>query len=284
MLNVMAHNINVIVKGCDDPIARIGAINTYLYKNGRWNGFRKFEYDLNDLDAVEKKNNFINGYLDTNMGSCITMPMLYAVLGQRLDYPIHIVESPSHFFCRYVSEDLKENNIEATLIGGHTDDDSYIYNAGITDLSIRNGVYMRTLSNREYISRLMCINARFFFEEGKIDKALSYMEKAVEIDSTNAGGWWNSAAVYYKKAKQLNEMMQTEISIESRLNKSKSDLISEIRLIKESYLPEISKLVKKAKSNRQKAIDMGIILELPERFYIEQQKSIKIYKQTGECK
>ena len=207
----MAYNISIIAKGCDDPEARIGAINTYLYKNGRWNDFQKFEYDLSDLPAVETKNNFLSGYLDSKTGSCITMPMLYAILGQRLNYPIYIVDSPKHFFCRYVSENFAENNIEPTLIGGFTSDEKYIKNAGISKKSIENGVYMRTLTNKEFLSRLICINARYYFEYGELDKAIEYLELALKIDKTNAGGLWNYAVVTHKKAHELDKLMKMEI-------------------------------------------------------------------------
>lgn len=281
MLDIMAYNISIIAKGCKAPEARIGAINTYLYKNGRWNDFQKFEYDLSDLPAVEKKNNFINGYLDSKTGSCITMPMLYAILGQRLNYPIYIVDSPKHFFCRYVDEDFKENNIESTVNGGFTDDSEYIESAGINAKSIKNGVYMRTLTNKEYLSRLICINARYYFEYGEIDKAIEYLELAIKLDKTNAGGFWNFAVVTHKKAQELDKLMKIEIEGELVQKQIDSDYQDEINEIKMSYIPKINNFIDLSKTSKHKALDLGIVLELPPQFYEKQNKSIKKYKEIG---
>ena len=284
MLDIMAYNISIIAKGCEDPEARIGAINTFLYKDGSWNDFQKFEYDLADLLAVEKKNNFINGYLDSKTGSCITMPMLYAILSQRLNYPIYIVDSPKHFFCRYVDENFKENNIETTVNGGFTDDSEYIESAGINLNSIENGVYMRTLTNKEYISRLICINARYYFEYGDVDKAIKYLELAIEIDKTNAGGIWNYAVVTHKKAQELEKLMKIEIEGELVQKQIDSEYQDEINNIKMSYIPKINNFINLSKSSKQNALDLGIVLELSPQFFEKQNKSIKRYKEIGGIK
>ena len=281
MIDIMVYNISMIAKGCEDPEARIGAINTFLYKDGRWNDFQKFEYDLSDLPAVEKKNNFINGYLDSKTGSCITMPMLYAILGQRLNYPIYIVDTPKHFFCRYVDDNFEENNIETTVNGGFTNDFEYIENAGINSQSIKNGVYMRTLTNKEYLSRLICINARYYFEYGKIDKAIKYLELAIKIDETNAGVFWNYAVVTHKKAKELDKLMKVEIEGELIQKQIDSDYQDEINDIKMSYIPKINNFIYLSKTSKQKALDLGIVLELPPQFFEKQELSIKKYKEIG---
>lgn len=281
MIDIMAYNVSIIAKGCNDPEARIASINTYLYKSGRWNNNKKFEYDLNDLQAVEKKNNFLNGYLDSKTGSCITMPMLYAILGQRLGYPIYLVDSPKHFFCRYVDKNFTENNIEATLIGGFTPDEKYINNAKINSKSLENGVYMRTLSNKEYLSRLISINGRYYFEYGEIDKAIEYLKLAIELDKTNAGSFWNFAVVSYNKAQNLEKLMNMEIQGELIQKQVNSEYQDEIHNIKMSYIPRINEFLDKSAKSKQKALDLGIVLELPPEFYEKQNQSIKENKEIG---
>lgn len=155
LLDRMAFNVGKIAKGSEIPEARIGALNTFLYRPGRWNGNVTYEYDLDDMEARQTKNKYLNGYLETQKGSCITMPMLYIVLAQRLEWPIYAVCAPKHFFCRYVAEDFKNNNIETTSGGGYIYDLDYVMDTGIPKKAIDNGVYLRTLSNKEYIGRLM---------------------------------------------------------------------------------------------------------------------------------
>ena len=89
-------------------------MNTYLYRKGWWNDSIAFTYDLDDLEASKKENQFLNGYLATKKGSCITMPMLHLVLADRLGWPVYPVLTPKHYFCRYIEPGFEENNIEAT--------------------------------------------------------------------------------------------------------------------------------------------------------------------------
>lgn len=60
----------------NSPEKRIRALNTFLYKPGFWNDSITFSYDNSDLRVTKLKNMFINGYIASRKGSCITMPML----------------------------------------------------------------------------------------------------------------------------------------------------------------------------------------------------------------
>jgi regulator of sirC expression with transglutaminase-like and TPR domain len=211
LIDGYAYNVKKINKGLEQPEARIGALNTCLYRKGKWNNNQFFEYDLDDLKGELRKNKFLNTYLDTKKGSCTTMPMLYLVIAQRLGWPIYAVIAPMHFFCRYVDPDFKENNIEPTVGGGYDDDLRYINEMGTTARTIENGVYMRTLSNKEYLGRLLIINALEYRKLGNIDKAISYLDTAVQIDSTDSGAIWNLCVCFYEKAKVLNKKMEFEL-------------------------------------------------------------------------
>jgi hypothetical protein len=89
------------------------------------------------------------------MGNCYSMPLLYHALAQRLGYPIKAVHAPRHGFLRYDDPNVKEQNIEVTAYGSHESDESFISDMKITEKSRKNGVYLRTLSNREYLALLI---------------------------------------------------------------------------------------------------------------------------------
>ena len=205
LLDRMAFTIGKIAKDSESPEARIGALNTFLYRSGRWNGNRTYEYDLDDLEASEPRNKYLTGYLDTQKGSCITMPMLYIVLAQRLGWPVYAVCAPMHFFCRYIAADFKKNNIEATVGGGFNYDLDYAVDTGIPKKAIDNGVYLRTLTNKEYIGRLLTINAFFHYQNSEIDKAISYLTVATKLDSTCSDAYWNLGISYSMKARELKK-------------------------------------------------------------------------------
>ncbi len=164
ILDFMANQLNTLMQDNSDPEARIAMMNTYFYRPGWWNDSLTFTYDLDDLEASKKDNQFLNGYLATRLGSCITMPMLHLVLADRLGWPFHAVRSPKHFFARYMDESLNDKNIEATCGGAFISDQRYITDVEIPEKTIKNGVYLRTLSKKEYLASLLLSNARHFHE------------------------------------------------------------------------------------------------------------------------
>jgi len=221
LIDVIAIGVFSLTQGSEDPLARIATMNTFFYREGEWNKFQPLEYDLDDLKASKLKNRFLTGYLDTKQGSCITMPMLHIVVAQRLKWPIYAVGSPKHFFCRYLERGFPESNIEATSGGGFIPDSSYIIDTGIPDNALRNGVYLRNLRNKEYIGRLISINASVYFEQGNIDKAFEYLKLSKRLDPTFSGANWNLGHMYYLKAKQLEKQMNNEIQTEEFLAERK---------------------------------------------------------------
>jgi regulator of sirC expression with transglutaminase-like and TPR domain len=176
VINYMVNKLKILNQDRTDAFSRIGLLNTYLYKPGWHNDSITFTYDLDDLEAAKKENQLLNSYIATKNGSCITMPMLYLVLADRLDWPIKPVRAPRHFFCRYEEEGLKEKNIAPTVGGGYSSDKKYVNDFGITEKPIDNGVYLRTLSKKEYLASLLLNNARHFHEREKnIKKSIHHI-------------------------------------------------------------------------------------------------------------
>jgi len=298
LLDRMAFNIGKIAKGSEDPEARIGALNTFLYRPGRWNGNITYEYDLDDLEAKETKNKYLNGYLNTQKGSCITMPMLYIVLAQRLGWPVYAVCSPMHFFCRYIAEDFKKNNIEPTVGGGFSYDLDYVMDTDVPKKAIDNGVYLRTLTNKEYIGRLLTINAFFHYQNSETDKAISYLTVATKLDSTCSDAYWNLGISYFMQARQLKNKMESELrmvdisALATAPTKIDNHLIPregfehdrvafERRKIHEKYVPQINQFVQTGKSYRKEAEELGIVLEFPAVFFKKQAESINEFIRKG---
>jgi hypothetical protein len=74
--NYMADRYNYFFGQHTDPDRRVRALNTFLYKKGEWNDSITFGYDDDDLHVKKLSNKFINGYIATKKGSCITLPMI----------------------------------------------------------------------------------------------------------------------------------------------------------------------------------------------------------------
>ncbi len=211
-IDYMVRQIRYLNQGRTDPLARIGLLNTYLFRPGWWNDSVTFTYNLNDLEADSTNDQFLNGYIATKHGSCITMSMLYLVLAQRLGWPIKPVRSAKHFYCRYIKKRFKQNNIEATCGGGYIPTWRYAADVGEPNRAIRNGVYERVLTNKEYIASLLEENARYFLDRKKdLDKAIYYTRLSIKYDSTNSGAYWNLGELYRRKAVQLDSIRYDRI-------------------------------------------------------------------------
>lgn len=196
-----------------DSESRIRALNTYLYQKGTWNDGITFGYDDDDLQVTKRDNKFINGYIATKKGSCITMPMLYLILGERLNFPIYPVRSAKHFFVRYISKAPTlnfEDNIEATNGGSYISDEQYQQDVLIPEKAIQNGVYLRTLSKKEYLATLLSTNAGEYFKEGNWVKAKEYLQLALKYDPTFSGAYWNYGILHLEEARKLEALMDAD--------------------------------------------------------------------------
>ncbi len=196
-----------------NPDERIRALNTYLYKSGVWNDSITFSYDDDDLHASKLDNKFINGYLASKKGSCITMPMLYMILGEKLGFPIKAVRSPKHFFVRYIPKDIIidfQQNIEATNGGGYIPDLQYKEDVFIPDKAIDNGVYLRTLTKKEYIASLLLINGNEYIQRNEIEKAKHYFKLAIKYDPTFSSAYMNYGVAVFDEAQVIEKRMWKE--------------------------------------------------------------------------
>lgn len=120
------------------------------------------EFRQHDLTAQQNKNLnadanniFLAGLLRTQRGTCISMPLVYLVIGQRLGLPIHLVAIGKHYFVRW-QEPGYRMNIETTRVDKVwvTDDDSaYIEDEGLTRDQLQ-GSDLRNLTNREVVGQL----------------------------------------------------------------------------------------------------------------------------------
>lgn len=200
-----------------DPEKKIRALNSFLYQKGYWNDSITFDYDYDDLQSLKRENRFINGYLARKKGTCVTMPMLYLILAERLKMPMYAVRAPNHFFVRYFPPEARLNwqaNIEATSGGGYSPDDVYELDMQLPKKGIDTGMYLRTLRKKEYLASLLLINAAEYMELKQFDKAQRYSELAMQYDSTLATALWAYGLVHYKRAMDLREKMNSEIQTE----------------------------------------------------------------------
>jgi Transglutaminase-like superfamily len=63
---------------------------------------------------------FLTGCLNqSRVGTCASLPVLYVAIGQRLDYPMHLVAAKGHLFARWDDGKGTRVNLEAANAGGY---------------------------------------------------------------------------------------------------------------------------------------------------------------------
>lgn len=188
-----------------DPDSVIRAINSWYYR------VHLVQYDKTPGAREKQENFFINGILDSKRGQCVTLPMLYMVIAQRLGYPVYAVMAPEHTFLRFTDPTLKEQNIDLSSGAGYSSDAEYAYKLNISAQGIKSGAYLRTLTKRQYLGVLLQQNAIVFSRRGKIDRAILYFEKAHEIDPKNVYFAKNLSSLWGRKAHVASSNEQAEI-------------------------------------------------------------------------
>lgn len=206
-LDGFVKEIRDFTRGSTDSDYRIRAMNTYLYKR------QGFHYDKSDPLAQQLMNRYLNGLLDTQAGSCTTMPLLYLALAQRLGYPVYPVAAPQHLFCRYAAADVKEQNIEATEGGGYSSDADYIRDMEIPTLGIKSGAYLSTMTYRQLVGDLIAENGSYWARQKDFVRAIKYYIIAVRLNPNAAEVYQMLSQAYRQLARDYQAVTPAQLPI-----------------------------------------------------------------------
>jgi regulator of sirC expression with transglutaminase-like and TPR domain len=124
-----------------------------LYESGDWNGQRPYTYDQNDPLGKKIQNKLLSNYMSNRRGNCVTMPLLFIILADRMGLDATASLAPLHMFVKYTDDTTgKTFNLETTSGAHVTRDEWYKEQMPMTDAAIANGVYMKKLSRKETLA------------------------------------------------------------------------------------------------------------------------------------
>ncbi len=183
----------------------LAALKRYLYESGAWNGNNPFQYDLADPLGDKPANRLLQHYLTTRRGNCVTMPILFAALGQRIGLTMTLAEAPLHVLVKYTDDDGRIWNLEATSGGGFTRDLWYRQKLPMSDRAVANGVYLRPLSQAESTALI----ASFLVEH---QLGTGAYEDAVATADILLGHYPDFAYVLVKKGSAYSALLRREVA------------------------------------------------------------------------
>ena len=102
-----------------------------------------FDYDMSDPDGARLPNKLLHNYLRHRLGQCVSMPILFLILGERLELNVALARAPAHFFIRYTAPDGKAWNLETTSGAHPARLDWFRQNMPMSERALESGLYMR---------------------------------------------------------------------------------------------------------------------------------------------
>lgn len=167
-IDAMAQTIRTMAGSSAPARLRLIMLRKYIYEAGVWNDNKPFQYDLTDPLGKKPANRLLSTYLRTHRGNCVSMPILFVALAQRLGLKATLSTAPNHMFVKYMDDVTgKTINLETTS-GAYPARDVYIrQNMPMTDEAIANGIYMKTLSKKEVLAVMADIVIEHAFATGQ---------------------------------------------------------------------------------------------------------------------
>lgn len=148
-------------------------LRAYLYALGPWSGQTPFQYDLDDPYGAVLEHKLLHRYLATRKGNCVTMPVLFLILGQRLGLDVSAAVAPLHLFVKYTDPATGTTyNIEATDGAQAVDEDFYVEKLGISERAIETGVYLQALTAKEAVAMMMTLLCDHYEELGEWERSI----------------------------------------------------------------------------------------------------------------
>lgn len=132
--------------------AKLNGLRKLIYESGPWNGHRPFSYDHPNWKKIPAK--LLSHYLATRRGQCISMPILFLILGERLGLDLALATAPGHLFVRYRHQSGRVLNLETTSGALPARDEWIRRGFPMTDLALKNGLYLRSLRRREAVAHM----------------------------------------------------------------------------------------------------------------------------------
>lgn len=136
-----------------DHKAQMDVLISTLYQPGPWNGNQVYSYNLDDPTGDDKRTKRLSYYLRSKKGNCVSMPILVAILAQRLGFIATLTTTPAHMLVKFVNDNGQWHNVEATS-GEYVFDSAYEHDTKITTLAIKNELYLRPLTPHESVGAM----------------------------------------------------------------------------------------------------------------------------------
>lgn len=104
-IETLAKAAKALSTGHATSLEKLADLRRLIYEPGPWNGHRPFQYDMDDPLGEKPANRRLAHYLETRHGNCVTMPVLFVILGREIGLKLTLAEAPLHIFVKFTDDD-----------------------------------------------------------------------------------------------------------------------------------------------------------------------------------
>ncbi|KQU64581.1 hypothetical protein ASC98_27680 [Rhizobacter sp. Root1238] len=132
-------------------LAKFKVLRDYLYQPPLLSARLPYVYNLEDDRNPSAK--LLSVYLRTHKGNCVSMPILFVILGQKLGIPVTLVKAPAHIYVKFKGDNGQWYGVETTSGGGWADDEWQKKQfPSLTADALASGIYLQPLTKKETVA------------------------------------------------------------------------------------------------------------------------------------
>jgi regulator of sirC expression with transglutaminase-like and TPR domain len=153
-LDELTIKLEAMVQPTATILEKLTTLKKFIYEPGPWNDNIAFGYDHIDPFGKDVSNQILGQYMTRRLGNCVSMPILFMLLGNRIGLNMTLAVSPGHSFIKFTDGNGRIWNLETTSGGGFTRDEKYRRETPMTDQAVKKGTYLKSLSHDEVVAMM----------------------------------------------------------------------------------------------------------------------------------
>jgi len=187
MIDAMAATENRIIPPGTSVFTKMQTLRQYLYQAGPWNSNMVFHYDFDDPKGNKLENKLLSHYLATRKGQCVSMPILFLAVAQRMGMDVALALAPNHSFVMLRGDDGQWLNLETTGTGAPTKIETYQRQFPMSPASLEQGAYMRPLTKKEAVASMVEELLQQYDEQHRYEQEIALADLALRYHPKNVG-------------------------------------------------------------------------------------------------
>jgi regulator of sirC expression with transglutaminase-like and TPR domain len=246
-INGMAATENRIIPPGTTVFMKMQTLRQFLYQPGPWNNNTAFQYDFDDPQGRKIENHLLSHYLETHKGQCVSMPILFLVLAQRIGLDASLALAPNHELVMLRGDDGQWMYLETTGTGAPTKLETYRRQMPLPQALLDQGIYMRPLTKKEAVASMVEEVLGLYDTTGRHEQLIAMADLLLSYFPKNVG-FLLFESYAYEDIVRRDFMAKYPTS----------------RDIPPPLLPRFNALSDKAIKFRQQAVALGAVHETPQ--------------------